>query len=64
MGLWEDWKGLNHQFLTTSNPVVCIIFVFDRPVLPILRDILAVNQTQDLTMVLTVAQTTTFFEHV
>ena len=31
--------------------------------LSILYDILAVYQTHDLTMVLTVAQTTTFFEH-
>ena len=54
---------MNHQFLTPSKPDVCIIFVFDRPVLSILRDILAVYQTQDLTMVLTAAQMTTFFEH-
>ena len=44
-------------------PVVCIIFILDRPVLSIVYDILAVYQTQDLTMVLTAAQTTTFFEH-
>ena len=31
--------------------------------LSIVHDILAVYQTHDLTMVLTVAQTTTFFEH-
>ena len=31
--------------------------------LSILRNILAVYQTQDLTMVVTAAQTTTFFEH-
>ena len=35
----------------------------DRPVLSILYDILAVYQTHDLTMVFTVAQTATFFEH-
>ena len=35
----------------------------DRPVLSILYDILAVHQTHDLTMVFTVAQTATFFEH-
>ena len=38
-------------------------FVLDRPVLSIVHDILAVYQTHDLTMVLTVAQTTTFFKH-
>ena len=38
-------------------------FILDRPVLSILYNILAVYQTHDLTMVLTVAQTTTFFEH-
>ena len=37
--------------------------VLDRTVLSIVYDILAVYQTQDLTMVLTTAQTTTFFEH-
>ena len=38
-------------------------FILDRPVLSVVHDILAVYQTHDLTMVLTVAQTTTFFEH-
>ena len=38
-------------------------FILDRPVLSIVHDILAVYQTHDLTMVLTVAQMTTFFEH-
>ena len=38
-------------------------FILDRPVLSILYDILAVYQTHDLTMVLTAAQMTTFFEH-
>ena len=38
-------------------------FIFDRPVLSIVRTILAVYQTHDLTMVLTAAQTTTFFEN-
>ena len=38
-------------------------FIHDRPVLSIVYDILAVYQTHDLTMVLTVAQMTTFFEH-
>ena len=38
-------------------------FILDRPVLSIVHDFLAVYQTHDLTMVLTVAQTTTFFEH-
>ena len=38
-------------------------FILDRPVLSFVYDILAVYQTQDLTMVLTAAQTTTFFEH-
>ena len=36
-------------------------FILDRPVLSILYDILAVYQTHDLAMVLTAAQTTTFF---
>ena len=44
-------------------PVVHIISILDRPVLSIVHDILAVYQTHDLTMVLTAAQTTTFFEH-
>ena len=38
-------------------------FILDRPVLSIVHDILAVYQTHDLTMVLTMAQMTTFFEH-
>ena len=38
-------------------------FMLDRPVLSIVHVILAVYQTQDLTMVLTTAQMTTFFEH-
>ena len=38
-------------------------FILDRPVLSIVHDILAVYQTHDLTMVLTTAQTTTFFKH-
>ena len=38
-------------------------FILDRPVLSIVYDILEVYQTHDLTMVLTAAQTTTFFEH-
>ena len=38
-------------------------FILDRPVLSTVHDILAVYQTQDLTMVLTAAQTTTFFKH-
>ena len=38
-------------------------FILDRPVLPIVHDILAVYQTHDLTMVLTAAQATTFSEH-
>ena len=38
-------------------------FKLDRPMLSIVYDILAVYQTQDLTMVLTMAQTATFFEH-
>ena len=45
-----------------------MVFVPNRPGLSILHDILhnilAVYQTHDLTMVLTVAQMTTFFEHV
>ena len=39
-------------------------FILDRPVLSIVHNILAVYQTHDLTMVLTAAQTTTFFAHV
>ena len=38
-------------------------FILDRPVLSIVYNILAAHQTHDLTMVLTTAQTTTFFEH-
>ena len=38
-------------------------FILDRPVLCIVYNILAVYQTHDLTMVLTAAQMTTFFEH-
>ena len=56
--LASAWKY--HQFLT---PVVRINFILDRPVLSIVHDILAVYQTHDLTMVLTAAQMTTFFEH-
>ena len=37
-------------------------FILDRPVLSIVHNILAVYQTHTLTMVLTAAQTTTFFE--
>ena len=39
-------------------------FIFDRLVLSIVHDILAVYQTHDSTMVLTAAQTTAFFKHV
>ena len=38
-------------------------FILDRPVLSIVHNILAVYQTHDLTMVLTAAQMTAFFEH-
>ena len=38
-------------------------FILDRPVLSIIYDILAVYQTKYLTIVLTAAQMTTFFEH-
>ena len=62
-GLTGRLEGVNHQFLTPSKPVVHIIFVHDRPVLSILHDILAVFQTYDLTMMLTMSQTTTFFKH-
>ena len=44
-------------------PVVHIIFILDRLVLSVVYNILAVYQTHDFTMVLTVAQMTTFFEH-
>ena len=37
--------------------------LLDRPVLSIVHNILAVYRTNDLTMVLTAAQTTAFFEH-
>ena len=40
-----------------------IICVPDRPVLSILPNILAVYQTQDLTMVINTAKMTTFYEH-
>ena len=63
-GRREDWEWAYHQFLTLSMPVVRIIIgVLDRPALSIVHNILAVYQTHDLTMVLTVAQMTTFFEH-
>ena len=39
-------------------------FIFDRLMLSIVHDILAVYQTYDSTMVLTTAQMTAFFEHV
>ena len=38
-------------------------FILERPVLSIIYNILAVYQTHNLTMVLTTAQTSTFFEH-
>ena len=42
-------------------------FILDRPVLSIIlsivHNIIAVYQTHDLTMAITMAQTTTFFEH-
>ena len=56
-----EW--VDHQSLTLSFPIVRIIFLLDRSVLSIVRFILAVYQTQVLTMVLTAAQTTAFFEH-
>ena len=49
--------------MTLLVPVVRIVFILDRPVLSVVHDILAVYQTHDLTMVLTAAQTTNFFEH-
>ena len=49
--------------LDTVNASCSHSFILDRPVLYIVYDILAVYQTHDLTMVLTVAQTTTFSEH-
>ena len=57
----EGGERVNHQFW--FQLLELIIFVTDRPGLSILREILAVYQTHDLTMVLTTAQTTTFFEH-
>ena len=55
---------MNHQFLVPAKPAFSLYFyVTNRPGLSILHDILAVYQTHILTMVLTVAQTTTFFKH-
>ena len=62
-GLTERLGVGYHQSLTLLAPVVCIIFILDRPVLSTVHDILAVYQTHDSTMVLTTAQTTAFFEH-
>ena len=48
----------------TAIPRCSHNILLDRPVLSIVHNILAVYQTHDLTMVLTAAQTTAFFEHV
>ena len=49
--------------LDTINSCCLHNLILVRPVLSIVYDILAVYQTQDLTMVLTADQMTTFFEH-
>ena len=49
--------------LDTISSICSHNFILDRPVLSVVYNILAVYQTHDLTMVLTAAQTTTFFKH-
>ena len=51
------------QVFDTIIPCCSHNILLDRPVLSIVCNILAVYQTHDLTMVLTAAQTTAFFEH-
>ena len=70
MGKYQYVDGLTGRLGVGIPPVLDTIssscshnFILDRPVLSIVHDILAVYQTHDLTMVLTAAQMTTFFEH-
>ena len=62
-GLTGRLEGVEPPVLDTVEASCSHNFVPDRPVLSILHKILAVYLTQDFTMVLTVAQTTTFFKH-
>ena len=62
-GLTERLGAGIPQVFDTVSSSCSHNFILDRPVLSIVHDILAVYQTQDLTMVLTTAQTTAFFEH-
>ena len=57
--LGVDWPPV----LETIEASCLHNFILDRPVLSILYDILAVYKTHDLTMVLTAAQMTIFFEY-
>ena len=54
---------MNHQSLTPSFLVVRIIFLLNRSVLSICTIDFSSLLDQDLTMVLTAAQMTAFFEH-
>ena len=69
-GKYQYADGLTGRLGVGIPPVLDTIsssclhnFILDRPVLSIVHNILAVYQTHDLTMVLTAAQMTTFFEH-
>ena len=69
-GKYQYTNGLTGRLGVDIPPVLDTVnasclhnFILDRPVLSIAYDILAVNQTHDLTMVLTTAQRTTFFKH-
>ena len=69
-GKYQYANGLTGRLGVGIPPVLDTIdagsshnFILDRPVLSIVYDILAVYQTHDLTMVLTAAQMTTFFEN-
>ena len=69
-GKYQYANGLTGRLGVDIPPVLDTVdasclhnFILDRPMLSIVYDILAVYQTHDLTMVLTTAQTTTFFEH-
>ena len=69
-GRYQFTDGLTGRLGVGIPPVLDTVssgcshnFILDRPVLSIVHIILAVYQTHDLTMVLSMAQTTTFFEH-
>ena len=59
----SNWKGETTSLVWLKPALLAYICKSDRPGLSILRNILAVYQTQDLTMVLTAARMTTFFKH-